>query len=855
MLRPHALRFRSFRAGSTSSLAFAGILVGVLAACGGGDGSGAPAPTPPPPPPPPAPVASVEFTGTAPGPLVVGSTVQLQARTLAANGTLLTGRSITWASSASAVATVSGTGLVTGVAPGTATITATSEGRSAAVEVTVIPPPVATVVVSPAFVTLETGETATLQATLRDAQGNVLTGREVTWASGATAVATVDEDGVVTGVAPGEAAVTATSEGQSGVSSVTVVSGTAPRIDAIEPSVLLEGETATITGARFAATPAGNAVRLGGRVVEVLQASETQLTIRVPSGGCFPEGMEPVEVRVGSEEASEMHPFRPAGLLDLPAGELHVIRAPAELCLQIPQGSGGGEYIVGVQSTSETPDLKTPVRVAARVSGMPEVPFAGGAPFRSFAATGGSAVPPEDDYWAEHQGLHLAFMEEQEEAMAAFRARGMPTAAMGETAAMIPATAAVGDTFQLSIAFTGSCAATPQHPMVVRVKSERSFIVTDPGPDGDGYTQAELDAKGAFIDQFIYARHEEFLGSFTDVDGNGRVVVVISPRINEIGGVLGFARGVDFFDPATCPQSNGGEFLYVIAPDPAAASNAAAFKANALADFPRLAAHEIAHVVQVGRRQTTSKPGMPTWVTEGQAVLTEEYTAMATLGLQQGQNYGRSVANVAHGATGTFWFRTRFQDMLFYYGYTSATERKEGAPEGCGWLSSDRIHAGTSGICNYGRIPYGPAWSFHRYVADHYAHRVGGEAELNRAVVELQTVSLATVANLVGENYRDLLAGWAATLWTDGRGSGYEPLLTFPSWNLRDIENSYVATGHLTPYAHDFTPFQRDLTIASGSSAYLRIAGSEQRGTALRVTTQFDTPTSPHVQLWVVRAP
>ncbi len=831
-----------------------GVAFAFLSACGGGDGSGGADPTPPPPPPP-SPVASVEFTGGAPAPLVVGTTVQLQARTLAANGTLLSGRTITWASSAPAVATVSGAGLVTAVAPGTAMVTATSEGQSASVEVTVIPPPVATVEVTPNFANLEVGETATLQATLRDAQGNVLTGREVAWASGAPLVATVDADGLVIGVAPGDASVTATSEGQTGTASVTVTSATAPRIDHVEPAVFLEGETATITGARFAPTTAGNVVRLGARPVEVLQATESQLTIRIPSGGCFPEGTETLEVKVGAEEAARLHPFRPAGLLDTPAGQLHVIRAPAELCVQIPQGAGSGEYIIGVQSTSEVPDLKTPVRVSARVAGLPEVPFAGGAPFRSFTGRGGGMVPSADDYWAEHQRNHLAFMEEQERFLAAFQARGIPTAAMGETAAMIPATAAVGDTFQLSLAFTGACAATPKHPMVVRVKSERAFIVTDPGPDGDRYTQAELDGKGAFIDQFIYARHEEFLGDFTDIDGNGRLVVVVSPRVNEVGGVLGFARGVDFFDPATCPQSNGGEYLYVIAPDPDAASNASEFKANALADFPRLAAHEIAHVVQLGRRQTTGKPGMPTWVTEGQAVLTEEYTGMATLGFQQGQNFDRSVANAAHGALGTFWFRIRFQDMLFYFGYESGTTRKEGAPEGCGWLSSDWIHAGTSGVCNYGRIPYGPAWSFHRYVADHYAHRVGGDAALHRAIVDLPSVSLATVANLVGEDYRDLLAGWAATLWTDGRGPGYEETLTFPSWDLRDIENAYVATGHLTPYAHGFAPFQRDLTLAAGSSAYLRLSGSEQRGTALRVTTQFGTPTSPFVQVWVVRAP
>src|SRR2546429_81510 len=55
-----------------------------------------------------------------------------------------------------------------------------------------------------------------------DASGNALSGRVVTWASGNTGVATVSGSGLVSGVAAGSAAITATSEGKSGSASVTV---------------------------------------------------------------------------------------------------------------------------------------------------------------------------------------------------------------------------------------------------------------------------------------------------------------------------------------------------------------------------------------------------------------------------------------------------------------------------------------------------------------------------------------------------------------------------------------------------------------------------------------------------------
>src|SRR5437879_979584 len=168
-------------------------------------------------------VASVTVTPPAPT-VVVAGTVQLTATTKDANGSVLTGRVVTWASGTPAVATVSATGLVTGVAQGQATITATSEGQQGTAAVTVMLAPVSSVTVTPNPATVQIGQTLQLTATLKDANQNVLTGRVVTWASGNTGVATVSSTGLVTGVAQGQATITAASEGKHGTAAVTVVS-------------------------------------------------------------------------------------------------------------------------------------------------------------------------------------------------------------------------------------------------------------------------------------------------------------------------------------------------------------------------------------------------------------------------------------------------------------------------------------------------------------------------------------------------------------------------------------------------------------------------------------------------------
>src|SRR5216117_116088 len=154
--------------------------------------------------------------------VTAGQTAQLTATPQDASGTALTGRVVTWGSSNTAIATVNGSGLVTAVAAGPATITATSEGQSGSAALTVTTVPVASVVVSPATASRQVGQTVQLTATPQDASGTALTGRVVTWGSSNTAVATVNGSGLVTGMAAGPATITATSEGQSGSAAITV---------------------------------------------------------------------------------------------------------------------------------------------------------------------------------------------------------------------------------------------------------------------------------------------------------------------------------------------------------------------------------------------------------------------------------------------------------------------------------------------------------------------------------------------------------------------------------------------------------------------------------------------------------
>ena len=169
------------------------------------------------------PVATVNVTPLGPLTLSVAQTQQFNAVALDSFGATVAGVTFSWQSSTPAVATISSTGIVTAVAPGTANISATAGSiTSVSVQIVVpaaVPAVVATVNVTPLGpLTLSVAQTQQFNAVALDSLGTIVAGVTISWQSSTPAVAMISSTGIVTAMAPGTTNITATAGGITSVS-------------------------------------------------------------------------------------------------------------------------------------------------------------------------------------------------------------------------------------------------------------------------------------------------------------------------------------------------------------------------------------------------------------------------------------------------------------------------------------------------------------------------------------------------------------------------------------------------------------------------------------------------------------
>jgi hypothetical protein len=754
---------------------YVAVLVTVLA-CGGDGVSSAPQPVVPS-----GPVVTTILVKSPTGPLQVGATVTLSAEVRDQSDVAIAGKTLTWSTANAAVASVSSAGVVTGEGPGTTTISASVDGKTGSVTITVSQAAVSVVAIAPLTGPAVAGETTPLTVVLSDRNGTVLSGRRITWSSSAPIVAAVDVNGRLSAASPGATTVTAQSEGVSGTLAVTVTpapGSIAPAITSVSPATLAPGTTATLTGTGFLGV-ANTAVMVAGVTATVLGTTPTQMMIAVPASGLPCQSTQPVPVVVATVggAATTNHPLAVARTRALAVGESFVTGAAGDIgCNELP---AGGSYLVSVFNggVSTAATVRFELRGApggplgSRLPSEPAIPVIA-PPTRSLARSAASAA---EQAHLDHLDVERSILQRLG---APRRGRLAPSFSRAGT---VPLPLTVGVTAPLKFHYS-SCTAAGTSTVTARVVfvGAHSVVLEDVAGPLAGKIDAELIAMAQEFETISYPLLLNFGDPFArdaGTDVNGHILMLFTPKVNNLGtNLLGFVSACDFYpvtqDPAVA-GSNEAEIFYArTVTDTTTNLTSLNGMSQWRRQMPATMIHEAKHITSYAERLARSATQFEqVWLEEATAQLASEMFGRAIHGNRWRGDatyretvYCESRPTTAGCAEGVLSMLNHFE---FLGNYLQSFETK-----------SILSGAEDSDI-------YGSSWLFARWLVDTY----GGsdEGAFLRRLVQTGTLSGApNVEAVSGRTFPQLLAEFTLMLAADNVPNASGPYVE-PSWNLPDV--------------------------------------------------------------------
>lgn len=319
-------------------------------------------------------------------------------------------------------------------------------------------------------------------------------------------------------------------------------------------------------------------------------------------------------------------------------------------------------------------------------------------------------------------------------------------------------------------------------------------IYVDNTAPSNGLSTFDLDTLGKVFDNRLYAIDTTAFGRESDVDGNGKVIVLMTPIVNKLvtktqcndpsgGYVAGFFFGADI-DPFYAGDSrfNHAEVFYSLVADPDSTLSCAHSVNEVKHVVPVTFIHEFQHMISYNQHVLLkgSDPEV-LWLNEGLSHYAEE------LG-------GRSYL-----PTDTVSF-TRFVigDLYNAYQYLNAT--------------GDHYLLPTEGIGSLAER--GAAWLFVRYLVDQQRSdtSVAASAVVTRSLEVTTQTGAGNVANVTGVSFDRTVTNWAlANYVSDLPGFTAPSALKYSSWAFRTTYGSLNS--------QDPTDFPKPYPLTPGVSA------------------------------------
>lgn len=740
--------------------------------------------------PPPGPVGVVQQVQILlPSPtLRPGRVVQAGARPLDADGDLVE-IPVTWRALTPTLLQVEPNGELRALAPGLGIVEAVAGGVTGRLEIPLVNPPAVLIRVPSDTIRLTLpGAGVLVSAAAFDENGEEVVGAQILWTTEATRIATVNTTGLVAPVALGTTSILAELDGLQVVRTVQVsaaASATAPVITEISTATILPGVPFTIRGERFGGTIGANAVAVDGLPATVTAATTTELTAVLSMSGipCLSTRDVALQVTTSGGVGAGQVRLQVAPQRALAVGEaLMLPTASASACNELADGAG--RYVLAVQHGGRALGAGAISLTLDGRAGAGDV-VALSAPMTTAAVPTLSGTRGTRGA-AAHARLLDASAAAVRQAMAAPVRRPTASLQIPPVNGIVPLRVPDLTSANFCNTFTTIGARNVYEGTHVAIledtTSQRGGVPTLAGTMDDLYVQL-----GQEFDAVLWPLAQRFgdpLVMDGRLDANDRVVLVATPRLNEMfdGEILGAVVTCDLYSRAQFAASNVGEVMYLQVPTSAAAGIGPGTRERWRHEIRGTIAHELKHIVSFASRVVRTQPLEEPWLEEATARHAEELFARARLGISASGNTGFAAVDcevrVLNGAADCVDTpRTMLPHFEGLWDFLSSPSTR--SPLG----------ATASGDVSF----YGSGWSLTRWAIDH-----SGRAE-ELVLQELTSSGQSGIANLearVGRVWDDMLPRWALALIGESRSA--EPTditLRLPSWNLADVFTGLCTSG------------------------------------------------------------
>ena len=374
----------------------------------------------------------------------------------------------------------------------------------------------------------------------------------------------------------------------------------------------------------------------------------------------------------------------------------------------------------------------------------------------------------------------------------------------------------VGDTLSYNVPNATSdsvCTDFTHQRAVVKAVGAHGIIVQDVTAPSGGFTTADFNSLSAEFDSDIYAADTLHFGQPSDIDGNGHVLLLLTPQVNAgtkrgSQGVLnGFFFGGDLFPPSLCPESNQAEIFYLLVPDPNGTFSDARTTSDVRQSIRGTIAHEFQHMINLGVRIRDNAPDEATWMNEGLSHFAEELVGRREDGFTDMQSL--NIGDVA----------SNLDDFNAFYGQNLGRFRE--------YLFHPNRYGAISVYADTNLAVRGAAWSLLRWSADQYANSTNSIAPFTRALVAGPDTGLDNLVARAGAPVDSLMAGWLVANVADDAGVTDLPVrFTYKSWDMTSAEEGINNGQYPLPLLSLKADSARVDTVSSTAAQYYIVSSS-----------------------------